>query len=199
MYNQIASPNNQRSDSSAEVEILVDNLNATLESLIVLTKALSPLVSPPVSPVDLEPSSSNFEHPPAHLGTTTEVQSSDNISIMSVGSQMSFTSVLRNSRPYRKRDTLMPSSFSLATSQRRGTQWSTFSIGSNTSVFSLPFVDFQLSDKPLAEEPMIHKILIPMKRDLLYNKAQYPERAWLELFENPPKQFEGCVASILIP
>ncbi|RPB06427.1 hypothetical protein P167DRAFT_164178 [Morchella conica CCBAS932] len=99
---------------------------------------------------------------------------------MSVGSRMSFTAVLRNSRPYRNHDMLAPSTMSLATSQRRGAQWSTFSIGSNTSVFSLPFTEFQLSDKPLAEEPIIYNIVIPMKHDLLHNRARYPHSDWLQ-------------------
>ncbi|KAI5842181.1 hypothetical protein DFP73DRAFT_596201 [Morchella snyderi] len=68
---------------------------------------------------------------------------------------------------------LMSSSFSMSTSHRCGTQWSTFSIGSNTSVFSLPFAEFQLSDKPLAEEPDLYKIVIPMKLDLLFSHGGY--------------------------
>lgn len=38
---------------------------------------------------------------------------------------------------------------------------------------------------------MIHKILIPMKRDLLYNKAQYPDSDWLELLNNSPREIRG--------
>ncbi|KAH0603981.1 uncharacterized protein H6S33_007012 [Morchella sextelata] len=168
------------SESSAEAESMVDSLNDILETLTTVTKAIPALATPPTSPADLEPSSSEIERLPTHLGTSTDVRCSDSTSIMSVVSRMSFTALLRNSRPYRNRDMLMPSSFSLSTSQRRGTQWSTFSIGSNTSVFSLPFTDFQLSDKPLAEESSIYKIRVPMKHDLLFNEWRYPNLGHLE-------------------
>ncbi|KAI5839401.1 hypothetical protein DFP73DRAFT_587552 [Morchella snyderi] len=168
------------SESSAEAEILVDSLNDLLNTLGTVTKAIPALATPPIIPADSEPSSAHTEQPPTHLGTSTDACCSDSTSVMSVGSRMSFTAILRKSRPYRDPAMLMPSSFSLSTSQRRGTQWSTFSISSNTSVFSLPFADFQLSDKPLAEESNVYRIIVPMKHDLLFNKSHYPDRSLLD-------------------
>ncbi|KAI5842182.1 hypothetical protein DFP73DRAFT_596202 [Morchella snyderi] len=167
------------SESSADTEDMVDSLNDILETLTAVAKAIPALATPPVSPADLEPSS-NIEHLPSHLATTADPRRSDAASTMSVRSRMSFTAILRKSRPYRGPELLTHSSFSMSTSQRRGTQWSTFSIGSNTSVFSLPFVDFQLSDKPLAEEPNLFRIRLPIQHNLLHNKERYTSTRWLD-------------------
>lgn len=80
--------------------------------------------------------------------------------------RQAFESTLNLSRPYRR--IMTGSMISLASSQRKGTRWSLFSGGSNTSVFSLAYSGINLKDVP-----DISGIVVPVGTADLYNANWY--------------------------
>lgn len=114
--------------------------------------------------------------PPVQMDLSPTTTESDTSSVSTVSSLSSrvfrhgFEPTLFSSRPYR---TITNSSaMSLASSRRRGTRWSLYSGGSNTSVFSLPITIFEPSGQTLADANM-PQIPLPINCDAVYNTWWY--------------------------
>lgn len=91
----------------------------------------------------------------------------------SVISGKSLRSKLRNTKPYAGTKAFDSSAQSVLTSQR-ATPWSEFTIGSDASVFSLPFSRLDLDTKRISEVKEIHRISLPIDGMTFYNDWRYP-------------------------
>ncbi|KAL0633688.1 hypothetical protein Q9L58_007411 [Maublancomyces gigas] len=107
------------------------------------------------------------------IGAIMKTDTSSMMTINSISSRLSrhaFESILLSSRPYRTITNL--SVMSVASSQRRGTRWSLYSGGSNTSVFSLPITCFEPLGQTLATTN-VRDIPLPIRTDSLFNPWWY--------------------------
>lgn len=107
-------------------------------------------------------------------GTIMETETSSIMTTSSARSTLSrlaLQSTLFSSRPYRGIP-MNGSAISLASSNRRGTRWSSYSGGSNTSVFSLSISAFQSSSQTLADTT-VSDIPLLIGADSLYNWWRY--------------------------
>ncbi|RPB06515.1 hypothetical protein P167DRAFT_580420 [Morchella conica CCBAS932] len=176
------------SESAAQAEASNDLLNDTLKYL------LDPRYRRPLQPFDpsiYDSSIDNVLHSdpsgdishtliPVNQGASTTA-GGETASMMtvkkpfSVMSGKSLTSKLRNTKPYAGLKAFDSSAQSVLTSQR-ATPWSEFTIGSNASVFSLPFSKLDLDTKRISEVKEIHRISLPINGMTFYNDWRYPQR-----------------------
>ncbi|KAH0604059.1 uncharacterized protein H6S33_007090 [Morchella sextelata] len=169
------------SDSSAQAEASNDLLNDTL------TRLLDRGYRGPSQPPDLSiynnvlygNASGNISHT-SISGSNMAV--GDARSLMTVGrtvslrSVNSLTSKLRNTRPYASIKAFDSSAQSVLTSER-ATPWSEFTIGSNASVFALPFTAswLDLDTKKISEVKELPRVFLPIDGMTFYNDWRYPE------------------------
>jgi ankyrin repeat protein len=165
------------SESSAQTEQAIDILNDLLRDLL----GTKEQPTTPDSAAQLEAITSL--HDPDAPITSNEAHMSfcdDNASILTTSTSLttqskhSLKSILLKTKLYSDPKLFESSGFSISTSRRRGTQWSQFTVGSNTSVFSLPFTDFEGSGLSIAEEGNVSQINVPVDQGLLYRPHWYP-------------------------
>ncbi|KAI5842129.1 ankyrin repeat-containing domain protein [Morchella snyderi] len=117
---------------------------------------------------------------PFHLGAPNRTDA-ENMSLVTVDkafsimSGKSLRSKLLNTKPYAGLKAFDSSAESVLSSER-ATPWSEFTIGSNASVFSLPFSAGLNSDKKrISEVKEIHRLSLPIDGMTFYNDWRYPE------------------------
>ncbi|KAI5842131.1 ankyrin repeat-containing domain protein [Morchella snyderi] len=171
------------SESAAQAEASNDLLNDTIKGLLD-PRYRGTLQS--FDPSTYDSSINNVLHGNApgdisHVSTeASNATSADTMSLMTVNktfsimSGRSLRSKLLNTKPYSSFKAFNSSAESVLTSQR-ATPWSEFTIGSNASVFSLPFTGLDLDRRPISEVKEIHRIALPVDGMALYNDWWYPE------------------------
>lgn len=100
--------------------------------------------------------------------------SSRKASFSSLRSVRSLSSILFNTRPYRR----VRGSRSIVDDSERDGSWSLYTIGSNDSVFNLPFPDPDISNPSLIRD--VKDIILPIPPQVLFNPY------WHALVKNDP-------------
>lgn len=124
--------------------------------------------------------------------------------MFSTATRISLKSILRKARPYRNLKKLDEPGMSIFSLERGATHWSSFSGGSTASVFSLPYTEFQLSHKPLAQEKAISRVHLPVDKKSLYRATWYRHTGSLNGRFPPGPQFpvdslSGLLAMLQTP